>query len=143
MIRRATKQDFNSIYELGSYLHADYKKVNHLDFLINESVYKFFVADVDEKVVAFLSITEFYEVVDIVDLFVLPDYRGKHLASCLLNYMLGDISDQVEYLTLEVACNNAIAIQLYRNFGFEVVNKRIGYYSDQDAYLMGKRCIRE
>lgn len=143
MIRRSTKDDIDYIYEMGSKLHENYRKLNDVSKMLEESYFKIFVVEVDKKIVGFLSITELYETVDIIDLYVEEDYRGKHYASQLLNYMISDVSDEVSLFTLEVASNNNAAISLYKKFGFEIVCKRLFYYGDTDAYLMGLRCKKE
>ncbi len=143
MIRLATKKDMEAIYILGVMLHENYRKVNNLDVLMNEKHFKFFVAEEEKKIVGFLSVTELYETVDINDLFVLPEYRRQHFASRLINYMISDVSDSVLLFTLEVSVLNKEAIALYRKFGFDVICKRLLYYSNQDAYLMGLRCNKE
>lgn len=143
MIRKAVKSDAESIYNLGSCLHENYRTANNLEQLMSESYFKAFVAEVDGKVVGFLSITELYETVDILDLFVLSDYRKKHIASQLINYMIGDVSEEIELFTLEVSKTNTAAISLYQKFGFEIVSERLFYYDNSDAYLMGLRCKKE
>lgn len=143
MIRRALKEDVEYIYELGNFLHKDYRKLNDLNKMLNENYFKIFVALEDNKIVGFLSITELYETVDINDLYVCEEYRRHHLASQLINYMISDISDSVLLITLEVSCENSAAIELYKKFGFEVYCKRLFYYDSGDAYLMGMRCKRE
>lgn len=143
MIRRALKKDVEYIYEMGSLLHKDYRKLNDLNALMNEKYFKVFVAVDNDKIIGFLSITELYETVDILDIFVMEDYRRRHYASQLLNYMISDVSDTVELFTLEVSSQNKAAVQMYENFGFEVICKRLFYYENSDAYLMGLRCKRE
>lgn len=140
MIRKASFEDIPTIYELGAMLHEDYKKLNNLEFLFHQDYFKAFVAEEDQRVVGFLTITEFYETVDIVDLYVIEAARGRKVASRLLNFMFGCISLNVELFTLEVAVDNVVALHLYQNFGFEIECIRKGYYGDRDAYLLGKRC---
>ena len=57
--------------------------------------------------------------------------------------MISNIGKDVSLITLEVNVNNKAAIALYEKFNFEVICKRIFYYGNEDAYLMGRRCIRE
>lgn len=143
MIRLATMKDIDVLYELGSLLHENYRTMNSLEKLLQEDYFKIFVAEIEKKVVGFLSITELYETVDILDLYVLEDFRRKHIGSQLINYMISDISDSVSLITLEVEVNNHAAISLYQKFGFEIIHKRLFYYGNNDAYLMGLRCIYE
>ncbi len=143
MIRKATNSDISRIYELGSMLHKNYCNVNDLDKMLKEEYFKVFVAEEKGEIVGFLSATELYETIDILDLYVLPEFRRKHIASGLINYMISDASDRVSLVTLEVAVDNQSAVQLYQKFGFEIACKRLFYYGDKDAYLMGLRCKRE
>ncbi len=143
MIRLANVQDISVIYELGSILHENYRKVNNLEKMMQEPYFKIFVALDKNMVVGFLSITEFYETVDIIDLFVLEKYRGRHFGSLLINYMIGSISEEVSLITLEVDVHNKAAIALYEKFDFEIMCKRPFYYGIEDAYLMGRRCKKE
>ncbi|MCI8575093.1 MAG: GNAT family N-acetyltransferase [Bacilli bacterium] len=143
MIRLANTEDISAIYELGTILHKNYKIVNNLEKMMKEPYFKIFVALYKKKIIGFLSITEFYETVDIIDLFVLKKYRRQHFGSLLINYMISNIGKEVSLITLEVNVNNKAAIALYEKFDFEVICKRIFYYGNEDAYLMGRRCIRE
>ena len=142
MIRFANKGDIEAVYELGSLLHENFRVVNHLEKLMEEEYFKLFVAEEEEKIVGFLSITELYETVDIIDLFVLESYRRQKIASHLINYMIGSIGPNVSLITLEVSVSNHSAIALYKKFGFDVICKRLFYYGSTDAYLMGRECKR-
>lgn len=143
MIRLANESDISVIYELGSILHDNYRNLNDLEKMMNESYFKIYVALSDNRIIGFLSVTEFYETVDIIDLFVLEEYRRMHYGSMLLNYMIGSVGKEVSLITLEVDVENKAAISLYEKFGFEVMCKRLFYYGIHDAYLMGRRCERE
>lgn len=143
MIRIATREDIPKIYDLGTHLHSNYRKVNDLDRMFQEKFFKFFVAEENHELVAFLSATELHETTDIVDLYVLPEYRRQNIASRLINYLISDLSDEVLLITLEVRIDNEAAIKLYQKFGFEIICKRLMYYGNTDAYLMGLRCKRE
>lgn len=142
MIRRAQKEDLERIYELGSSLHENYKKVYDLNQVLEDSFSKIFVSLRDDYVIGFLMVTELEDTVDILDIVVDEKYRNQHVGSRLLNYMIDDMGDGVEMLTLEVAIDNAPAIHIYQKFGFEIVNKRLFYYGEKDAYLMGRRIER-
>lgn len=69
-----------------------------------------------------------------------PQYRGKGIASSLMEVMLADmVVHGCETCSLEVRVHNNAAIHLYEKFGFITVNTRKGYYQDgEDAYLMVK-----
>ncbi len=74
----------------------------------------------------------------ICTLAVRPDWRGKGIGELAL-YSLMDLALRLgaELVTLEVRVSNKPAQNLYRKYGFEVVGKRKGYYSDgEDALIM-------
>jgi ribosomal-protein-alanine N-acetyltransferase len=69
-----------------------------------------------------------------------PDWRGKKLGELLVWTMVRQAMQQhAVQMTLEVRVSNALAQNLYRKYGFEVLGTRKGYYRDngEDAYLMG------
>jgi ribosomal-protein-alanine N-acetyltransferase len=69
-----------------------------------------------------------------------PEWRGKKLGELLLWSMIRQaIRQGAAQVTLEVRVSNALAQNLYRKYGFEVLGVRKGYYRDnsEDAYNMG------
>ncbi len=67
-------------------------------------------------------------------------FRGQGVARELLGKMLERVSDLGFTCTvLEVRCDNAGAIRLYRESGFETIRTLKGFYRDGcDAYFMEK-----
>ncbi len=68
-----------------------------------------------------------------------PDFRGRGFGRKLLADVLREcIARGAKQATLEVRANNVVAQNLYKDFGFEVVNRRLRYYSDnnEDALMM-------
>ena len=76
-----------------------------------------------------------YERAEINYIFVLENYRGKKLASKMLEFMIKSCKI-CENITLEVRKSNSIAISLYRKFGFKEVAIRKNYYNNEDGILM-------
>lgn len=137
MIRLATSNDILEINKLGSLIESNFSNLFDIKSILNESISKVYVYD-DDGVKGFLHITCLYETIDIINIVVDPLYRRKKIASNLLDHMLGDLNSEVKTITLEVNVNNESAINLYKKFGFEIVNNRKKYYGDEDAYLMGR-----
>ena len=90
----------------------------------------------NDKYVGFLIYQLLYEKAEIIDIFVLDEYRRKGIAKALLNEMLKDKT--IKSVTLEVKESNKNAIMLYNSLGFKEVAKRKGYYNGEDALLMLK-----
>ena len=103
---------------------------------INEFIHNLVYA-VDNKIVAFLIYTVIYENCEIIDIFVLEEYRNKNIGSLLLEKVIGNNKDK--NITLEVNVNNLSAINLYKKYGFEEVAIRKGYYNGVDGILMLKK----
>ena len=68
-----------------------------------------------------------------------PDWRRRGIGELLLLAMIDSAAEiGANIVTLEVRVTNVPAQALYAKYGFEVVGRRKGYYSDngEDAYIM-------
>ncbi len=74
---------------------------------------------------------------EILNLAVLPAYRGKGYARALLEALFA-CTEGLEALFLEVAESNLTAQRVYEKNGFAVVGRRKGFYGGEDALLMKK-----
>ena len=110
--------------------------------MFNESFNKIYVAEDDNKIVGMLMVIVLYETCEILNIVVKDEYRNKKIASNLLDYLISELDESVEMITLEVAVNNKPAISLYKKFGFEIISTRKKYYDNVDAYLMGVKYER-
>lgn len=120
----------NNIDELYS-IFKEYKE--NYKPIINEFT-NIYTYKIDNNVVAFLIFNIMYEKCEIIDIFVIDEYRRKHIAELLITNMLDDYT--VENVTLEVSTKNISAIKLYEKLGFKVVATRKNYYKDSDGLLM-------
>jgi len=103
------------------------------------------VASVDdgagERIVGFLCAWIVCEELHINNLAVHPGYRGRGVASQLLDELLGLANVKgatVSYL--EVRASNDAAIALYKGYGFQPIGRRRNYYDhpQEDAVVMRK-----
>lgn len=124
------KEITSSSLELKKFLNE-----NKISIIDNDPFSKFIVYLEDTKIIGFLSYSVIYERAEINYIFVLESYRGKKIASKMLNYMISSckICDNI---TLEVRESNSIAISLYKKFGFKEVAIRDNYYNNEDGILM-------
>lgn len=75
----------------------------------------------------------------ICTLAIRSSWRGRGLGELmLLSLIESALARQAELVTLEVRVSNQRAQNLYLKYGFEIVGKRPGYYTDnnEDAYIM-------
>lgn len=139
MIRCANIFDIPRIYELGSLLNENFKQLNNLSEMLEDGVSKVIVYEKDDLIVGFITATYLYDTCDILSIVVDPEYRKQKIASNLLAYLISDLGENLKLVTLEVATKNIPAINLYEQFGFEVIHIRKDYYPDDDAYLMARK----
>lgn len=82
-----------------------------------------------EKVIGYCLYQHIFEQAEILRIGTHPDYQRQGVASKLfasLNSILKN--EKIESLLLEVRADNAPAIALYEQQGFEVIHRRKGYY---------------
>lgn len=73
----------------------------------------------------------------ILNIAVNPKWRGKGLATRLLEVMIETMKRNLVYeVFLEVRRSNTVARNLYAKFGFKEVFERRNYYGDEDAIVM-------
>jgi ribosomal-protein-alanine N-acetyltransferase len=75
-----------------------------------------------------------------------PDFRGQGYGKRLLGESLRkSILRGVTQATLEVRMHNRLAQQMYVNFGFKIVGRRLHYYQDnsEDAIIMTVKKLGE
>lgn len=100
---------------------------------------RYLVARAGDELVGFAGMWMMVDDAHVTTISVHPDWRRRGVARQL---MLGlselAMSSRARRMTLEVRAGNAGAHALYREFGFEVVGRRPGYYSDngEDALVM-------
>lgn len=109
------KEDYNPIINDFTHIYA-YEKENNL--------------------VAFLIFNIMYEKCEIIDIYVLEEYRRNHIAESLINELINNF--KLDNITLEVSEKNISAIRLYEKLGFKKVALRKNYYKDSDGLLMLK-----
>ena len=139
MIRQARKSDEKQINELGLLLNKQYSKLFNLTKILKNNYNRFYVYELENKIIGFLHATVLFENVEIINIIIHPNYRNQKVASNLFDTLLSELSSDVKFITLEVSVHNKPAIAFYEKFGFEVISVRKNYYHDGDAYLLGRK----
>ncbi len=134
MIKEITASDINKIYNLGTIYTKDFTKKYNLDNIIenqNETIYFY---ELDDIAVGYIHITHVIDEIDIINVFVLEEYRNKSIASKLMDTIINNYPNNK--ISLEVNVNNKNAIKLYEKYNFKKVSTRKNYYQQEDAYIM-------
>ena len=139
MVRKAIENDIQQIEKLGLLINEKFPKLFIMHEVIQEKYAKVYVFEQRGKIIGFLHVTDLGETIDIVNIAVSPEYQNQDIGSILIDYMITDATPSLKLITLEVAVDNEKAINLYKKFGFEIINIRKDYYYKKDAYLMGRK----
>lgn len=97
---------------------------------------KYYAYELNNEYIGFICILDLGAELEIIDVFVMPEYQGNGYGDKLLKYILDNYKNRNYFL--EVNVNNEKAINLYKKNGFEILTIRKHYYKDEDAYVMSK-----
>jgi len=152
-IRPATERDLDYIIAINIECLPEHYPLSFWIEHLTKFDDTFYVAEIGEKVVGYILTrieegTSFFQhdkkvkKGHIVSLAVREGYRGRGVASYLLSTVLGVLSKTYDVFEayLEVRVSNIAAINLYKKFGFTIIQTISEYYLDgEDAYLMAKQ----
>ena len=134
MVSNITSEDIQEVNNLGIQINPNFCKLFHIDNLNqNEKIY---VYKDNNKVIGFIHISINYEIVDLLNIIVLEEYRKQNIATILMDYMITDLPKNIQKIMLEVNEENDIAIKFYHKFNFKIINTRKNYYGNKKAYIM-------
>ena len=90
------------------------------------------------KIIGYAGIWLIIDEGHITNIAVHPDFRQKHIASSMMEFLLKETSKAgIKRFTLEVRKNNTAARRFYKKYGFTELGIRSGYYeNNEDAYIM-------
>lgn len=140
-IERAQLSDLKDIFELEQRCF-NYDQIGRRSFahLLKQRSSLFWCAKLDDQLVGYAIVLtrKNSRKWRLYSLATAPEARGKGVARGLVVAWIDEAQRQaIQILSLEVKCDNQAAIQLYRQFGFEVVDVLASYYSDgSDGYRM-------
>lgn len=139
LIRKMDLSDIPFVYEEEIKIFG--KSLGEMT-LYNEILYnkmsRYFIATVDKKRVAYVGSWLTIPNAEILNLFVIENYRGLGLGKKLVDEVIKVCKiEKIEMLTLEVRVSNNYAIKMYERLGFKVGTTRKNYYeNNEDALLM-------
>ena len=100
----------------------------------------FYVARLNDVIVGYMGVSKVAGEGYVTNVAVLPQYRRKGIAKALLQFVINDCKNQLEFISLEVRVSNTAAISLYKSFDFKEVGLRKRFYThpQEDALIMTK-----
>ncbi len=109
-----------------------------IEQLKEDSLIKYLLLVDDDKIIGQLGLWIDDFRAQIINFYIIEDYRRKGLGEKLLNYGIDFLKQKkVNIITLEVRVSNKIAQNLYSKEGFSICAIRKNYYSDgEDAFLL-------
>ncbi len=106
--------------------------------ILHNKMSRYFIALVDKKRAAYVGSWLTIPNAEILNLFVLEEYRGQGIGKKLIDEVIKVCNkEKIDMLTLEVRVSNKYAIKMYEDIGFKVGTVRKKYYENkEDALLM-------
>lgn len=141
LIRPASAEDIDSIYEIGTLCFADAWRRDTVAHDMEGSHSEYFVAEMDGKVVGYGC---FWFVVDegqLVNIGVRPECRKRGYAEAILKRGLEECKARnMKTIFLEVRVSNSSALALYKKYNFRSLGVRKGVYDlpREDGYIMSR-----
>lgn len=108
--------------------------------LDNPLSYYIVINDLD-KVVAYAGFWNIIDDAQIMNVAVLPEYRGLGIGNMLMENLIEKAQqNHMKTMSLEVRVSNNTALNLYTKYGFNIEGTRKNYYKDnnEDAHIMWK-----
>ena len=133
------KEDIPYVAELEAICFSMPFTEKALSELFSNTSWHFFVAKQENKVVGYISFYCIIDETEIVNVCVLPEYRGQGIGRRLTQCAI-DFNKEIKgtKVMLEVRISNTPAIKLYESLGFIPVGVSKNHYKmpTEDALLM-------
>lgn len=145
-IREACLTDGVSIHAIETECFSDAWSMEAIQRELSQHELKLYyvLEAADGAVVGYAGLWHVLDEGEIINIAVLPGYRGNGHGEMLLRVVM-ERAWQLgcSHIFLEVRFSNLAAIGLYQKLGYEMISVRKEYYSDpiEDAYVM--ECKRE
>lgn len=136
MIREFTIDDIAAIDSIGATIKEDFCNKNNIIERSKLNYVKIFLYE-DVVIKGFVEIENHFEITDIINIAVDPDFQNKGIATKLIEYVINNTKS--EKLMLEVNEINTKAINLYTKCHFKEITRRKKYYGSNDAIIMERK----
>lgn len=141
-IRPMELADLERVLEMERKIFPTPWHKEHFEYELEENPFsKMFVLELDGTIIAYYGIWITFEECQITTIAVDEKYRGNGYGDKMMRDLIHIAKEEnCERISLEVRISNEKAMNLYKKYGFEVINTRYGYYEDnhEDAYVMMK-----
>lgn len=136
--RLASKNDVEEIYEIeAANFEFPWSENSIENAIVKDDLQDIVVTEVDGLIVAYISYMVVFDEIHIGNVAVKSEYRGQKISLDLFDFLTKKADEEKLKITLEVAENNKVAINLYRKYNFKILGMRKNYYGiDRDAYIM-------
>ena len=139
MIREAILNDVDAINKIGCQYSPNFTNTYFMDKEIKSDLSIVLVID-NAGVKGFLFAQNFIENFDLMLIVIDETEREKKYASNLMDYFINNYVRN-STIMLEVSVNNLPALNLYKKYNFNEVNRRKKYYINGDDALVMRREI--
>ena len=135
-LRQATQEDLPTLEKIENASFQDPWSSFMLASELQEPNTYYAILSEKGEDVGFYGIMTVLDEAHILNIAVLPEYRGRGFGNALMQDLLLKAKELGgNNVTLEVRASNLPAIALYRKFGFEFAGVRPRYYGDEDALI--------
>ena len=138
-ISKMTENDVSSLAKIDEVVFGGTFKESDFLSYIDNLIYCFQVAKIDEKVVGYIGYMTIADEADIINIGILPEYRGLGIGNKLMDTMIQCLKENnATCVHLEVRKSNNVAISLYKKYGFIDTGVSKNHYKNptEDAIRM-------
>lgn len=144
-LRSMQARDISAIAEIEHQCFAHPWTEEQLREELDNPTARFYAVIINGKAVAYIGANNIAGEVYITNVAVLPEYRGRGFARCLMGVLLSvSEKEKAEFVSLEVRESNQTAIRLYEKFGFAEQGRRKCFYRDpeEDALIFTRNFVK-
>ncbi|HSQ34039.1 MAG TPA: ribosomal protein S18-alanine N-acetyltransferase [Peptostreptococcaceae bacterium] len=141
IIRYMKLEDIDGVYNVEKSCFPDPWSKESFKKEVQNKLAKYLVAQIEDKVVAYVGAWFVVDEAHITNVAVSPQYRGQKIGDKIVKSLIDECQEnKIKAMTLEVRVSNIVAQNLYKKYGFKLAGVRKEYYSDnkEDALIMWK-----